>query len=533
MESKSITVSAKLQQSNYSAISNLPKHVISQIKREGDLYIQAADKCEKIWNEMRKNDFITDAQLNFITVQRVFDACRTEIVQLLKLQNDQDFFELFDQDNDGILNEDEQILVFSVIKEKMHQVATALLKIQEYILFKQLMKELRILEANIAHYQNQLRQRISLKERKVYKEIGQEKLDDFYDQYYQEFQQLIKYKIDRRAQLKQTQENELGLLEDRLSKDTELMKVKPKKKLKDLQTQEKLVSLEERVEEALDFRKELKDLEKNEQDRVYKVQKYRIEKQHSDLLFKQQKEREQLEGKLQETEYKLIIQMKKAYDVLLKQINLHNNEITRIQSLSTNLALKKGLYEGEAKRQKVQAQLQNAIIAQTKAISNQDKKTNELEEFQESETIRKLETRKSMQISGSPGQPIVTEESDKTPMGQTFKFGKNKNFYSIRKIIKESKNITQFYIQKKYGADLPVNFVKSAHNLQGDQHEKIERFLSVKKKSHHDMLPPITQLYDDDMQERPIKGITKTDEEIQKEKALKRAFINEKLFRND
>ncbi|CAD8067432.1 unnamed protein product [Paramecium sonneborni] len=532
MESKSMTISAKLQQSNYSAISNLPKHVIRQIKCEGELYIQASGKCQKIWNEMRRNDFVTDAQLNFITVQRIFEICRTEFVQLLKLQNDKDFFELFDQDNDGILNEDEQILVFSVIKEKMHQVATALLKIQEYILFKQLMKELRTLESNIAQYQNQLRQRISVKERKVYKEIGQEKLDDFYDQYYQEFQQLTKYKIDRRAQLKQSQENELGQLEDRLSKDTELMKVKPKKKLKDLQTQEKLVSLEERVEEALDFRKELKDLEKNEQDRVYRVQKYRLEKQHSDLLFKQEKEREQLEGKLQETEYKLIIQMKKAYDVLLKQINLHNNEITRIQSLSNNLAMRKGLYEGEAKRQKVQSQLQNAIIAQTKAIVNKETKVNDLDEFQESETIRKLETRKSIQIAGSPGKPIFSEESDKTPMGQALN-GKNKNFYQIRKIIKESKNITQFYIKKKYGADLPVNFVKSAHNIQGDQHEKIERFLSVKRKSHHEILPPITQLYDDDMQEKQIKGIRKTDEEIKKEKALKRAFINEKLFRND
>lgn len=40
------------------------------------------------------------------------------------------------------------------------------------------------------------------------------------------------------------------------------------------------------MEEALDFRKELNNLERNEQERVYKVQKYRIEKQHSDLLFK-------------------------------------------------------------------------------------------------------------------------------------------------------------------------------------------------------------------------------------------------------
>jgi hypothetical protein len=40
--------------------------------------------------------------------------------------------------------------VFSVIKEKMSLVANQLLKIQEYIQFKQLMKEVRTLEASIA-----------------------------------------------------------------------------------------------------------------------------------------------------------------------------------------------------------------------------------------------------------------------------------------------------------------------------------------------------------------------------------------------
>lgn len=47
--------------------------------------------------------------------------------------------------------------------------------------------------------------------------------------------------------------------------------------------------------------------------------------------------------------------MKKDYDVLLKQINLHNNEITRIQGLASKMALKKGLFEGEAKRTKVRS----------------------------------------------------------------------------------------------------------------------------------------------------------------------------------
>ena len=60
------------------------------------------------------------------------------------------------------------------------------------------------------------------------------------------------------------QNEELLKLDEKLSKDTELLKVKPKKKLKDLQTQEKLVSLDERVEEALDFRRELREMERFE-----------------------------------------------------------------------------------------------------------------------------------------------------------------------------------------------------------------------------------------------------------------------------
>ena len=36
LDNKSMTINSKLQQSNYSALSNLPKHVINQIKAEGN-----------------------------------------------------------------------------------------------------------------------------------------------------------------------------------------------------------------------------------------------------------------------------------------------------------------------------------------------------------------------------------------------------------------------------------------------------------------------------------------------------------------
>lgn len=70
----------------------------------------------------------------------------------------------------------------------MTQVANQLLKIQEYMMFKLLMKEVRVLETNLARYQNELRQKIYKKEVRTYEEIGEEKLDDYYEKYYNNFE---------------------------------------------------------------------------------------------------------------------------------------------------------------------------------------------------------------------------------------------------------------------------------------------------------------------------------------------------------
>jgi len=72
-----------------------------------------------------------------------------------------------------------------------------------------------------------------------------------------------------------------------------------------------LVSLEERVHEALNFRRELNNLEKDEQDRVASIIEQKAWKSRKDLNIKHDKEKSQLQIKLQEMEFKLIIQMKK------------------------------------------------------------------------------------------------------------------------------------------------------------------------------------------------------------------------------
>ena len=74
--------------------------------------------------------------------------------------------------------------------------------------------------------------------------------------------------------------------------------------------------------------------------------------QRTNLRLKHQKQRRELEQKLEELENKLIIKMKKAFDVLRKKNNLHELEIRRLQELEKKWAKKKGVFEPELKRTK-------------------------------------------------------------------------------------------------------------------------------------------------------------------------------------
>jgi hypothetical protein len=80
--------------------------------------------------------------------------------------------QIFDIDKDGVLNEDEQIRIFSFIKERMELVANNTLKIQMYASFKNLMREVRQLEANITKWQEHLREKIHGQQLTIYQIIG-------------------------------------------------------------------------------------------------------------------------------------------------------------------------------------------------------------------------------------------------------------------------------------------------------------------------------------------------------------------------
>lgn len=101
----------------------------------------------------------------------------------------------------------------------------------------------------------------------------------------------------------------------------------------------------------------------------------KAEKQRKELGIKHQKELKQTEIKLKNAENNLIIKMKKEFDVLQKKKGLHENDIKRIQGITSIYAMKRGLNEGELKRKKSRAREQNDILGQTKQFQKSNMQT--------------------------------------------------------------------------------------------------------------------------------------------------------------
>lgn len=117
-----------------------------------------------------------------------------------------------------------------------------------------------------------------------------------------------------------------------------------------MQNNERLVAVNERVEEAMNYRKELKIYEVKEAQRIEKQRQQNADNQRKQLLHEQQKELNMLESKIETGRHNLKIMMEKDLNVLQKEINLHVNDIERMQGHIGNLFLIKGNIADELRR---------------------------------------------------------------------------------------------------------------------------------------------------------------------------------------
>lgn len=141
-------------------------------------------------------------------------------------------------------------------------------------------------------------------------------------------------------------------LNHRMVSNVDIIKVKPKLLLKELQYRERLVAVNERYGEAQIIRNELKSLETKEQRRVETIIIKEQEKKRKLLLKNQQKELEHLMMKNSRVRNSLTIKMQEESLRLEKEIKLHVHDIKRNQNLASRIAAKVGLIRDELRRTK-------------------------------------------------------------------------------------------------------------------------------------------------------------------------------------
>ena len=145
--------------------------VVTKIKRDADSYIGCANNCTLIWNALAKND-IAGEHLSEKVLENIFKEYQSDLYAFTRIGSLREFMRIFDHDKDGSLNSDEQINIFSFIKEKVELAANNCLQIQSYIMFEALMKEVRMLEQQISKWQEILRTKIHATQLKQYKKEG-------------------------------------------------------------------------------------------------------------------------------------------------------------------------------------------------------------------------------------------------------------------------------------------------------------------------------------------------------------------------
>lgn len=117
-------------------------------------------------------------------------------------------------------------------------------------------------------------------------------------------------------ELKYDHERQMETLNQKLDSAVENLKIKPKATLKEMQLNEKLVAVNERVEEAQNYRKELKNLEIAEALRIERLRMENADNQRNTLTNKQQRDMHQMDIKIETGKNNLQIKRDKDLIVL-------------------------------------------------------------------------------------------------------------------------------------------------------------------------------------------------------------------------
>ena len=445
---------------------------------------------------MRRADFRKEGILNEANIQIIYENKKKLINNLLKINSVKEFLLVFDDDQDGFLNEDEQILVFTIIAKRIQLIAEELCQNKKYELFKDLMKEVRNIEAQINRYQNELRQNVHKKQLDNYIEIGREMQTEFNDNWDQKMtafhnranKNIEEYQKELKEQLNTYYQNEAAKIH--------ALNLKPNHQIRLLSNQEKLVAnnerVEERVEEAVNFRNELVRLVKKDNERLERTKQDMLRNLNKKINKSEKKEMNKITDRLSKERDNLFISRNKETDILNKKINLHISDIVRIQNSLSNMYLKIGSKDDELYREKQRQKKTNETLAAFKSIKK-------LRTSPYSNAISNTDV--VMALLNLSNKPLALNNS--MDLAGLNKFGTQKNSVIALKYMMKTMKLTRFDINSEFNSR---KFCNVSHDtaLKGENNLKKKIRILLEERKHKDeiMIPP--SLYYDNYLEKEL-----------------------------
>lgn len=349
----------------YSPHQSMPLHR-TEILAETALLLTARKKCKALWAAIQIADYKKEGVLNEAATTVLYEKEKEVLRDLLLVADCEEFVSLLDEFEDGFLTEDEQLLMFSLIRERMQRNALALCSLHEYDKYRRMMRKVRKLETDIVGFQDTLRRRIHAKELQAYRELGRDKLKQFKANW---SRRLAQFEEERRRKVEDlAARQDMEARKAAMQAGAKARTTKASAKMKHLEEEEKLVAINERYNEAHKIRTELKSLEvlakaqlqhslQTEQDRLSKG-----------LSLTHAKEKRHLQLKLDSAYHHLCIDQEHQAARLQKETKLHLNDITKQQNLGRVAALKVGETRDELQRSKRRAKEMMRIMSDSKSI---------------------------------------------------------------------------------------------------------------------------------------------------------------------
>ena len=308
----------------------------TKVLQEAIPLLSARQKCRGIWKAIQLADYKKLGELNYPALSVLFEKEKETFSVLFNTRSLEDFLDLLD-DHNGTMDEDEQMLMFSIVRERMQQSAHDLCEIQEYKLYRQMMEKIRELEEDIIEYQSSLRNNLHKRQIEAFKAHEQEKIKVFKEKWAKKIESMKSKSVEKLKKL-----NEVHIEQASFIEGQSFVMRKNAKSVKGLIMEEKILAVNERYEEAEAMKKYIRTYEIAEEKRLQESRSLAQLNRISRLKQKQSNAVSIAKDKFNREMNKLMYRERSEFAILNKESSIHLGVIKNNQKIAQKMAEKAG-----------------------------------------------------------------------------------------------------------------------------------------------------------------------------------------------